>query len=145
MAGAGVPASIADRAAIVAALQVLCALPETVRQRCPERARVFCRVPPPPELSELGGVGNAVSCDPPPEALRPSLEQLDMLQARGCSLRLLDQQELLHPVLVLAEPLSGAPFAASARATFRSPPSDAERMAAASLFLRTGVPAGTCA
>ena len=31
MAGAGVPASIADRAAIVAALQVLCALPECVR------------------------------------------------------------------------------------------------------------------
>ena len=31
MAGAGVPASIADRAAIVAALQVLCALPECAR------------------------------------------------------------------------------------------------------------------
>ena len=31
MAEAGVPASIADRAAIVAALQVLCALPECAR------------------------------------------------------------------------------------------------------------------
>ena len=31
MADAGVPASIADRAAIVAALQVLCALPECAR------------------------------------------------------------------------------------------------------------------
>ena len=31
MAGAGVPAAIADRAAIVAALQVLCALPDCAR------------------------------------------------------------------------------------------------------------------
>ena len=58
MADAGVPASIADRVAIVAALQVLCALPECVRgalnargfnagfrrhHNCPVNARGFNR------------------------------------------------------------------------------------------------------
>ena len=71
MAGAGVPASIADRAAIVAALQVLCALPECARGALNAAASNPGRKPP-LVMSLRGGSGNAATTPHLSHSLMPA-------------------------------------------------------------------------